>query len=109
LSLVIALLIAYFFIDWPWNLLIIIPAAGLEAFEIWLYLRWRKVKAMSGSETLIGARGATVGVCDPTGQANIRGQLWSVECDERLERGAAIEVVDMNGLKLKVKRAEPNA
>jgi membrane-bound serine protease (ClpP class) len=105
MSLVIALLIAYFFIDWPWSLLVVLPAAGLEAFEIWLYLRWRKVKAISGSETLIGATGKTVGVCDPDGQASIRGQLWTVEADERLERGATVEVVGMEGLKLKVRRA----
>jgi membrane-bound serine protease (ClpP class) len=104
-SLVIALLIAYFFIDWPWSLLVVVPAAGLEAFEIWLYFRWRKVKALSGSETLIGATGKTVGVCDPDGQASIRGQLWSIECDERLERGVEVEVVAMDGLKLKVRRA----
>jgi membrane-bound serine protease (ClpP class) len=106
MSLVIALLLSYFFLDWPWSLLVVIPAAGLEAFEIWLYFRWRKVKAISGHQTLIGERGKTVGVCDPTGQANIRGQVWTVECDERLERGAEVEVVDMDGLRLKVKRAE---
>ena len=105
MSLVIALLAAYFFIDWPWGLLVVLPAAGLEAFEIWLYLRWRKVKAVSGSETLIGAIGKTVGVCDPDGQASIRGQLWTIECDEPLERGAEIEVIGMEGLKLKVRRA----
>jgi membrane-bound serine protease (ClpP class) len=105
LSLVIALLVAYFFLDRPWSFLVVIAAALLEGFEIWLYFRWRKVKAMSGSETLIGATGKTVGVCDLTGQASIRGQLWSVEADERLERGAEVEVVGMEGLRLKVRRA----
>jgi membrane protein implicated in regulation of membrane protease activity len=106
-SLVIALLIAYFFLDWPWSLLVLIPAAALEAFEIWLYFRWRKVSAISGSETMIGARGKTVGACDPKGQASIRGQLWTVECDEPLERGVEVEVVALEGLTLKVRRTTP--
>ena len=105
MSLVIALLVAYFFLDKPWSILVVVAAALLEGFEIWLYFRWRKVKAMSGAETLIGARGRTVGICDPTGQANIKGQLWTVESDERLERGAEVEVVGMEGIKLRVKRA----
>lgn len=105
MSLVVALLIAYFFLDKPWNIIVVVGAALLEGFEIWLYFRWRKVKAMSGAETMVGARGKTVGVCDPTGQANIRGQLWTIESDETLERGAEVEVVGMEGIKLRVKRA----
>jgi len=104
MSLVAAILIAYFFIDWPWGILLVIPAALLEAFEIMLFLRWRKVKSITGAEMLIGATGKTVGPIDPTGQAQIRGQLWTVESDESLERGAEVEVVAHEGLKLKVIR-----
>ncbi|MGH2754512.1 MAG: NfeD family protein [Actinomycetota bacterium] len=104
MSLVAAILIAYFFIDWPWGLLLVIPAALLEAFEIMLFLRWRKVKSLTGAETLIGATGKTVSPCEPTGQAQIRGQLWTVESDEPLERGTEVEVLAHDGLKLKVTR-----
>ena len=105
MSLLIAILLSYFFLEWPWTLIVIVIAASFEAFEIYLWLRWRKVKALSGAETMIGAKGRTMGVCDPTGQAAIKGQVWTVECDEHLERGVDIEVVGRDGLRLKVKRA----
>jgi membrane-bound serine protease (ClpP class) len=104
-SLLIAVLLSYFFLEWPWTLIVILAAASFEAFEIWLWLRWRKVRSITGAESMIGSKGRTMGVCDPDGQAAIKGQVWSVECDERLERGTDIEVVGRDGLKLRVKRA----
>ena len=105
MSLLIAILISYFFLDWPWTLVVIVAASLFELFEIGMYFRWRKVRAISGHETLIGATGKTMGEVNESGQARIRGQIWTVESDEPLERGADVRVVAMDGLKLKVERA----
>ena len=46
--------------------------------------------------------GVSETVVDTEGPVSIRGELWRAECDERIEKGERIKVVDVHNLKLKI-------
>lgn len=103
MSLIIAVVVAVAFLDPPWNGLLILGAVIWEGLEIWLYLRWRNKKALTGAEALIGQRGTTVGTCDPEGQARIKGRFWQVTSSAPIGPGVEVEVESIEGLRLFVR------
>ena len=86
---------------------VIIPAALLTAafFAFAMGLAWRawKAKPTTGREGLVGERGVVRRRIDPEGQV-MRGELWRARADEALETGVPVEVVDVEGLTLEVRR-----
>jgi membrane-bound serine protease (ClpP class) len=61
--------------------------------------------AVAGVETLRGASATVERDLDPAGTVSVRGELWSAEADERIPRGERVQVVAVDNLKLRVKRA----
>lgn len=99
--------------DTPGSLLrvswsVIIPAviltAGFFVFAFGLAYRTWRTKPATGREGLVGARGTVRRRIDPQGQVLVRGELWSARADEPLEPGATVEVVEAEGLTLRVRR-----
>lgn len=88
---------------------VIIPAVITTAlffiFAVGAGMRAQRRKPTTGREGLLGMRGVTTTDVDPSGQAFIRGELWSVEAEGRIEKGEVVEVVSMNGLKVLIRRA----
>jgi membrane protein implicated in regulation of membrane protease activity len=107
-SLVVGTLLSFIFLDPPWRYLTIIPLALWEVFEIYLWLKWRKVKSITGAETYVGAVGRAVTDCNPNGQVRVRGQLWRAYCPEGAEAGDEIEVQAVDGLRLEVRPRVPD-
>lgn len=66
----------------------------------WLALKAQRTKPFSGQEGLIG-KTADVRA---NGFVYVNGALWKAEASETLEIGAKVEVIGVEGLKLKVKR-----
>ena len=85
---------------------VIIPAvavsAGFFLFAVTMAIRARKKKPTTGIEGLIGEVGISESVIFPEGTVSIHGELWTAQCDERVERGERIKVVGVDNLKLKV-------
>lgn len=108
MSLVVGTLLSFIFLDPPWRYLTIIPLALWEVFEIYLWLKWRKVKSITGAETYVGAVGRAVTDCNPNGQVRVRGQLWRAYCPEGAEAGDEIEVQAVDGLRLEVRPRVPD-
>ena len=77
---------------------------GFEALEIWLWLRWRKRRSITGSDTMIGEIGRVATPCNPDGQVKVRGQLWSAHCEKGADTGDNIVVTAVRGLRLDVVR-----
>ena len=102
MSLIFALLLAVAVLDRPWNIIVVVAAAFLEVIEISLWLRWRKVPSTTGAESIVGARGLAVSSIDPTGQASVRGQLWSVTSPVPIAQGDAVVVTTVEGVRLTV-------
>ena len=88
---------------------VIVPAVLTTAvffvFAVGAGIRAQWRKPTTGSEGLIGEKGVTTTDVDGTGQAFIHGELWTVEARDRIEKGEVVEVVSMEGLTLRIKRA----
>lgn len=102
MSLIVTAVIAFFVVEGPWRWVVIAGGLLWEAAEIALYLKWRNVKARTGHEALIGTIGRAVTDCSPTGQAQIRGQIWKVTSESPVAAGSDVQVVATDGLHLRV-------
>lgn len=105
MSLVIGTILSFVFLDPPWRYLALIPLAVWEVFEIYLWLKWRKVGSITGAETFVGAVAKVVKDCDPDGQVALKGQLWRAHCSEWAEEGEKVVVKAVHGLRLEVERS----
>lgn len=87
---------------------VIIPAALLTAgfFVVAMGMAWRtwKTRPTTGKEGLLGARGEVRRRIDPVGQVSLHGELWQARADEPLDQGTVVEVVEVSGLSVKVRR-----
>lgn len=92
-------------------------AAGvlLGAFTLFALskaLAARGAPVHGGREQLVGARGEVRVPLDPVGQVFVHGGLWRARAereDERIERGRAVRVSDVEGLTLTVSPAGDEA
>jgi membrane-bound serine protease (ClpP class) len=66
----------------------------------------RRLPRQSPRSAMIGAEGVTRTMLDPLGQVFVRGEIWSAEAPEgeTIEKGEEIEVTDVSGLLLKVRK-----
>lgn len=98
--------------DTPGSLLrvswsVIIPAAAVTAGFFLLamglaYKTWR-TRPTTGREGLIGSRAKVRRAIDPEGQVLAHGELWKATAEERIEKGAEVEVESVSGLTLRVR------
>ena len=61
---------------------------------------------VAGVESLMGSTGVAQGVIRNRGRVSVRGELWSAESKEKIPRGAKVEIVGVDGLVLRVARAQ---
>jgi membrane-bound serine protease (ClpP class) len=70
-------------------------------------MRWRKQKRVdNAAQGVVGQRGVVKTATAPLtpGTAQIAGQLWTIEASEPIEPGTEVEVIEREGLTLKVKK-----
>ncbi|MDO8613168.1 MAG: NfeD family protein, partial [Dehalococcoidia bacterium] len=112
---VIAIVIGFFALsvlpfNWAGVALIVIAFIlfGLELFVLVNILRIRSMPAQMGMETTVGRSAVTRSLLDPTGFVFIDGEYWSAESEEgKIERGEQVVITEVKGLKLKVKKQQP--
>jgi membrane-bound serine protease (ClpP class) len=89
---------------------VIVPAVGTTAlfflFAVGYALKAQKRKPTTGSQGIIGETGVTLSRVAPKGTGLIHGEYWTVECDEPVEKGEHVKVVDVVGLTLRVERID---
>jgi membrane protein implicated in regulation of membrane protease activity len=103
MTFLIAVLIAWFFLPSPWNAIVVIGAAVLEAVETGLFIWWSKRRrAAVGAEALIGKIAVAVGELWPEGQVRVDGELWSARCEGGASPGTRLVVRGIDGLVLEV-------
>ena len=75
---------------------------------MWIALRARNAPVRVGEESLIGKMGtARTSVDEAGGQVQLQSELWSAELAEgsaKVRKGDAVEVVEVKGLRLKVRK-----
>ncbi len=92
------------------SLAVIVPAVGVTVlffyFTVRLVVQARLRKPVTGIEGLKGAVGLASTAIDGQGMARVHGELWSAWSDEPIKAGEKVEVVSIDGLKLKVKKSQ---
>lgn len=101
----IGVILAWVLLDGVLRIAVIAALALFEVFEISLWLRWRRKRSITGAEAIVGTRGVAVTDCRPSGQVRVRGQLWKAIAEGDVEATEPIEVVGVEGIRLRVRRA----
>lgn len=73
-----------------------------------IYKNISKTKTRTNLDRIIGMKGiVTENITkDTTGVVKVDGKVWSSYADANLEKGSAVEVLQINGVKIKVKKWE---
>jgi membrane-bound serine protease (ClpP class) len=66
-------------------------------------------RAMTGIAGMVGERGVARTALAPEGQVFVHGEYWQAESEEPIAAGEAVEVLEVKGLKLRVRRALPKS
>ena len=69
-------------------------------------IRAHRSQVRTGLEGLIHKRGIARSTIAPHGKVFVHGELWNAVSDHEIERGAAIEVVGVEGMELSVRLSE---
>ncbi|MBI3360996.1 MAG: nodulation protein NfeD [Chloroflexi bacterium] len=81
--------------------------AALFFVVVMLAVRAQKRPVTTGVQTLVGQIGEVRAALTPSGQIQVAGELWSAESDgEPIEAGKKVQVVEVRGLRLRVKRKQ---
>ena len=99
--------LAYLFVPAPWWILIVIGLAGIEIFEILVWLRWRKRRSSTGIASMIGERGVLVSEdagMSHRARVRIRGTTYPAEVRAGAP-GDPVVVEEVDGMTLVVRRA----
>jgi membrane-bound serine protease (ClpP class) len=86
-------------------------SATLGAFVFFIVvniLRIRHMPAQMGMETVVGRQAVARSPLNPTGFVFLDGEYWSAESeDEEIRPGQSVIITEVNGLKLKVRKQQP--
>ncbi|HYT53134.1 MAG TPA: nodulation protein NfeD [Verrucomicrobiae bacterium] len=88
--------------------IILTAVATLGSFVLavsYLVFRSQKAKPALGMEGLIGEIGEVRGKLIPSGKIFVHGETWRAEADNEIDVGEKVEVVGVEGMVLKVRRA----
>jgi membrane protein implicated in regulation of membrane protease activity len=101
----IGIILTVIFLDGWLRVGVIAALLVFEAIEIYIWLRWRKKRSITGAETVIGEQALVVTECRPSGQVKFRGQVWSATCPRGAGVGEAVVIRRVDGVKLEVEPA----
>jgi membrane-bound serine protease (ClpP class) len=79
-------------------------AASVVVFGVGRTLRRKQV---AGVGEMIGLIGRTESPLSPEGSVFVRGEYWTARADQAIAAGERVEVVGVDGLRLRVRRAPP--
>ncbi len=84
---------------------------SLASSSIFLFIIYKALEAQrrpiaTGAEGLVGLQAEVRTPLKPSGTVIVHGEIWRAESDEELEAGSRAEVVEVQGLRLKVKSSK---
>ena len=101
---IIGAVLSYLFLDPPWRYVVIGALLLTDVVQIMVWLKWRKRKAMTGEDGLIGKVGRVSTECRPEGVVHVAGTFWKAICPEGADEGDEVVVTAVNGLRVSVAR-----
>jgi membrane-bound serine protease (ClpP class) len=87
-----------------------VSMAGFSVLVLSAFMRMRQQKGVGlAAQNVVGVHGVIRTAVTPPalGTAQIGGQLWTISAEEPIEPGADVEVIDRQGLTLRVKKINP--
>jgi len=85
-------------------LVAVLVTTGFFVFVVTKGLHIQMKKPTTGREGLVGEVGVVRARIDPEGQIAVRGEIWTAFCDEAVEAGEKVRVLEVVGLKVKVEK-----
>jgi membrane-bound serine protease (ClpP class) len=87
-----------------WRVLVptVALTAGFFLFALTLGVRAFRGRPLLGATGLVGQTGVARGALEPEGQVTVHGELWRAVADRPIADGAAVTIVDVQGLTLRV-------
>ena len=82
----------------------VIVTAAFFIFAVGMALRIQAKKVTTGKQGLVGKVGTTLTPLNLEGQVSVHGEVWKAVSDEKIKKGEKVEVVEVEGLVIKVKR-----
>ncbi|MBI4876512.1 MAG: nodulation protein NfeD [Acidobacteria bacterium] len=79
-----------------------VPFAAITIFLLSLVLRARASKVVTGADGMLGETGVARTPLHPEGKVFVHGEYWDAVSTRHAECGAAVRVIAVEGLKLKV-------
>ncbi len=87
---------------------IVVGGAGVVSLLLaWVVFRALRRKPTTGSEGLIGEKGRALSGISGNGEVFVHGEIWKAVSEEEIQAGDAIEVTEVDGLALRVRKAPP--
>ncbi len=84
----------------------VLVSAGFFLFALTMVIRAHRRRPQTGQEGLLGERGKALTDIAPEGTVEVLGEIWRAFSDQQIKAGEAVEVVGVEGLRLKVRREE---
>lgn len=95
------------------SLAVIVPSVLVTAsfflFAVGMGVRAQRRRVTTGSEGLVGEVGVARTEVANDGTVFVRGELWNARSDEQVSPGDAVEVLAVEGMRVKVRRRERGA
>ena len=83
---------------------LVLSTAFIIIFLVSLAVKSYRKKSITGREGMMNSGGTVFSAIDGTGKVFVKGEIWDAVSDEKIEKDEKIEVMDINGMILKVKR-----
>ena len=105
MALLIAILLAVFFLPTPWNVLALACGLCVEVGEVTFGIWYsRRRRATTGAEGMVGGTAKVVEACSPRGRVSYKGERWDAVCAEGADIGERVRIKAVDGLRLEVER-----
>jgi membrane-bound serine protease (ClpP class) len=96
-------IVGLFFLPDPWRVVILVVAAFVEVFEVFLWIKYlRRYRIKTGAEAMIGERVEVIEPLDPAGRVRVRGEIWNARSSAPVPDGAPVRIQAVDGLTLVV-------
>lgn len=84
---------------------VVIATGIIVVFLISLVVKSHKRRVLTGKEGMIGEIGSVIEDLQPYGKVFVHGEIWDAVADTPLKKGTSIQVINVEGFRLRVKPA----
>jgi membrane-bound serine protease (ClpP class) len=84
---------------------VVVTTVLFFVFVLGAAIRAQRRKPTTGAEGLVGEQGVALTDLVPAGRVFVHGEYWEADAEDRIEKGAKVLIVRVEGMRLRVRRA----